>query len=455
MFKQHLFAKLVLSSLLGLSLSGCGGGGGDSTTTAPGPGTGGGTGAGSFSVSGSLSGLGLDKLVLALGAETVTLTAHATAWTFPTKVATGAAFNVTVSTPAPWHACTVANGSGTMDKADLNVTTVSCAVAGTASTLAGGDVIAGYVDATGAAAKFGQLRGVAVDSAENVYVSDYSNNVIRKITPAGVVSTFAGNGLHGTVDGAATVARFNGPDGLAMDGAGNLYVADGTSSAIRKISPAGVVSTLSLQTFGPGANDRFANPAGLAVDAAGNVYVADYGVHTIRKITPAGAVSTLAGTGAMGSKDGAGNVATFSSPIGVTVNAAGDVYVAELAGAIRKIAPDGVVSTVAGTDGPGVGLVNGAGATAKFFQPVAVVADARGNVYVADSSNSTVRAISPDNVVMTLAGGVADGGGGYGGNVDGSLKVARFGTLHGIALGKSGSLYVTDWINHAVRKIAP
>jgi sugar lactone lactonase YvrE len=328
-------------------------------------------------------------------------------------------------------------------------------VAGTASTLAGGSAIAGLVDATGTAARFSQVRGVAVDSAENVYVADTGNNVIRKITPAGVVSTFAGSGLYGTVNGVGVAARFNGPDGLALDGAGNLYVADSIGGTIRKVTPAGVVSTLAGPSFGTGFYDRFSSPAGIAVDATGNVYVADYGFNMIRKITPTGVVSTLAGTGVSGALDGAGTSATFSTPIGVAVDQAGNVYVAELPGTIRKITAGGVVSTIAGDRSGSVGLVNGPGASAKFFQPVAVAVDTLGNLYVADSSNETIRAISPDNVVMTLAGGVADSAGGYGGYVDGSLKLARFGTLHGIALSPSGNLYVTDWINHAVRKISP
>jgi streptogramin lyase len=170
------------------------------------------------------------------------------------------------------------------------------------TTLAGTAGLTGSTDATGAAARFNFPQGVATDSAGNVYVGDTNNNTVRKITPAGVVTTLAGTaGVTGSTDATGAAASFFAPLGVATDSAGNVYVADLGNHTIRKITPAGVVTTLAgtAGAFGStdatGAAARFDGPFGVATDSAGNVYVADSGNSTLRKITPAGAVSTLAG----------------------------------------------------------------------------------------------------------------------------------------------------------------
>ena len=204
---------------------------------------------------------------------------------------------------------------------------------GAVSTLAGTGV-AGSADGAGNVATFNSPSGVATDSAGNVYVADMDNHKIRKITPAGAVSTLAGTGVGGSADGAGNAATFNFPSSVATDSAGNVYVVDLGNNRIRKITPAGVVSALAgtgVFGFADGAGNvaTFNVPTGLATDSAGNVYVADKGNELIRKITPAGLVSTLAGTGAIGFAEGAGNVATFSTPVGVATDSAGNVYVAD------------------------------------------------------------------------------------------------------------------------------
>lgn len=197
---------------------------------------------------------------------------------------------------------------------------------------------------------------VVADAAGNAFVTNNGSNVILKITPEGVASVFAGkSGALGSADGTGDTARFSAPRGIAIDPAGNLYVADEGNSNIRKITAAGAVTTLagaagsSGSADGIGAAARFAAPRGLAADAAGNVYVADTDNHVIRKITKAGVVTTLAGhAGDSGKADGAASAARFSEPRGVAVDAAGTIYVADAGNAaIRQITAAGVVTTIA------------------------------------------------------------------------------------------------------------
>ena len=275
------------------------------------------------------------------------------------------------------------------------------------STLAGTAGSAGSTDGTSAAARFNNPSGVAVDGAGYVYVADLFNNSIRRITVAGVgaVGTLAGTaGSAGTADGTGADARFSGPFGVAVDGAGNVYVADRFNNSIRKITGAGAVgvSTVAGAAGSAGSTDgtfaaaRFNGPFGVAVDGAGNVYVADRGNHTIRKITGAGAgaVSTLAGTaGSAGSVNGTGAAARFNNPSGVAVDGAGNVYVADTGNhTIRKITGAGAVSTLAGSVGS-AGSTDGTGAAARFNGPFGVAVDAAGAVYVADQYNNTIRVI--------------------------------------------------------------
>jgi sugar lactone lactonase YvrE len=192
----------------------------------------------------------------------------------------------------------------------------------------------GYADGTGAEARFNYPAGVAVDGKGNVYVGDSNNHRIRKISPEGVVSTLAGSGEEGYADGTGTEAQFYHPAGVAVDGKGNVYVADYGNHRIRKITPAGVVSTLAGSedygyADGTGTEAQFHYPHGVAVDGKGNVYVGDKGNHRIRKITPRGVVSTLAGSGDMWYADGAGTEAQFNQPYGVAVGRKGSVYVAD------------------------------------------------------------------------------------------------------------------------------
>ena len=244
------------------------------------------------------------------------------------------------------------NGAGTVVYvADFNNHLIRQISGGVVSTLAGSVSVSGTNDATGTAAQFHNPFGVALNGAGTlVYVADMNNQTIRAITvPGGAVTTLAGAPtLAGSVDGANSAARFNTPRGLALDGSGNLYVADAGNLTVRKILSSGGVSMLAGSVFTPGYTDGlgsvalfsvlnammgpFGGPCGVAVDTDGNVYVADQGNHTVRKITPGGSVTTLAGLAlTSGSTDGTGSLARFNDPAGVAVDGAGKLYVADAA----------------------------------------------------------------------------------------------------------------------------
>jgi sugar lactone lactonase YvrE len=269
--------------------------------------------------------------------------------------------------------------------------------AGVVSTLAGSGNAA-YADGSGISASFNEPQGLDVDASGNVYVVEANNNRIRKITPAGVVTTLAGSSIGGSADGTGVGATFNRPFDLIRDGSGNLYVSDCGSHKIRKITPAGVVTTIAGSglpgsTDGIGTAASFNFPRGMVFDSSGNLYVADVWSHKIRKITPAGVVSTFAGSGVKSSVDGIGTAATFNEPSGLAIDSAGNFYVGETVGQkIRKITPSGEVTTLAGAGT--VGSTDGTGAAAKFNGPYGLLVDADGNLIVADTENHKIRKVT-------------------------------------------------------------
>lgn len=298
----------------------------------------------------------------------------------------------------------------------------------------------GAFNSSGDLATFNQPYGITKDSHGNVYVADYGNNQIRKITPTGMVSTFV-----------PAAAGLSAPSGLAMDAADNLYIADANNNQIKKVSPAGIVSVFAGNgTYGsspgPALLASFKSPSGVAVDAAGNVYVSDFGNLQIRKIS-GGSVTVLAGSGASGFANGPGNTASFSSPFGIATDAAGNIYVADINNhAIRKVSSSGQVSTLAGTGT--AGSADGTGTAASFTRPYGVTVDATGNVYVSDSENSLVRKITQAGVVTTLAGSAGNFG-----KVDAVGTNALFSFPIGIVTDGNGNLYTTDNSTNVIRKV--
>lgn len=298
----------------------------------------------------------------------------------------------------------------------------------------------GACDGVGAGPCF--IGQIAVDASGNLYVTAPGDDTIRKVTPKGVMSTFAGTSLvTGSADGTRTAAKFNFPQGVAIDAAGNVYVADSGNNAIRKITPAGMVTTLAGGAASGGADGagpaaQFNDPLGIATDAAGNIYVADAASSTIRRATPAGVVTTLAGkAGIKGTADGVGSAARFYYPWGVAVDVAGNVIVADTGGdSIRKITPAADVTTVAGL-GRVPGSVDGTGNAARFAQPTAVALDATGDIYVSETLNTDLRKITASGVVTTLAGSAA-----VIGQSDGAGAGAQFDVPEGLATDPQGNV---------------
>lgn len=349
-----------------------------------------------------------------------------------------------------------ASSSGTVYVADTGNSSIRAVSASYDVSTFAGSPSAGSANGSQLNARFDNPRNVAVDTSSNLYVADTQNNVIRKITPLGMVSILAGTpGISGSADGAS--ALFSGPQGLAVDSSGNVYVADTGNSTIRKVTPEGAVSTLAGQAGNPGNADgssaQFYNPQGVAVDGSGNVYVADTGNHTIRKITAGGVCSTLAGlTGIFGTFDGTNTGARFNCPSGVAVDGSGNVYVSDYNNnTIRKVTAAGAVTTVAGW--PGIwGNAEGSGTNALFFGPSGIGVDGTGNLYVADSGNQTLRKITAAGVVSTVAGL-----GGVMGDMDGIGTGAEFDYPSGVAMDGEGHVFVADAANNTIRSqgIAP
>lgn len=278
------------------------------------------------------------------------------------------------------------------------------------ATLAGTANHSGAQDGGAREAAFAAPHGVAVDAARNVYVADTLNHTIRRITPTGEVSTIAGRaGEAGAVDGPVAKATFNQPAGVAIDASGNLYVADAKNHAVRKISAAGVVTTLS---------SAFNQPQGVAVDAAGVVFVADTLNNAVCKISPDGQITTLS--------------AGFHQPEGVAVDAAGNVYVADTRNnSVAKISASGEISVLAG----------------GFNRPTGVAVDTAGNLYVTEAGTHTLRRIAANGEVSILAGTPAKAG-----TADGSTGTAQLNQPAGVALSAWGDLYVADAGNHSIRE---
>jgi sugar lactone lactonase YvrE len=307
-----------------------------------------------------------------------------------------------------------------------------------------------FLDGKAGVSQLSFPSGLGIDGGDNLFIADYNNNRIRKLTPSEILSTLAGSGSRSFKDGPASSARFNRPNDVVVDKAGNLYIADSGNHRIRKVDTQGNVTTLAGNGTaswrdGRGASAYFSTPLSIAIDSAGNLYIADSGNHRIRKISPGGTVSTLAGS-SVGFRDGQRTTARFNSPQGITVDSKGNVYVADAKNhVIRKIDSAGNVTTYAGTARSG-GYIDGVRTKARFSSPRGVYADSTGNVYVADTNNGRIRKVDVAGNVSTLSGRNF-------GFKDGLITDAVFNHPYDVVVDSLGNVYVADRSNHRVRKL--
>jgi sugar lactone lactonase YvrE len=326
-----------------------------------------------------------------------------------------------------------------------------------------GDGTAGYSGDGGAAAnaELDQPVGTAIDSAGNLYFADSDNNRIRKVTPEGVISTYAGNGTAGFSGdgGAATDAEISGPLGIAFDNAGNLYIAESGSERVRKVTPLGIISTIAGNGTAGYNGDGIAatsaelnNPNGIVADKSGNIYIGDYFNNRVREVNTAGVISTVAGNGT-GGYSGDGGLAINAElywPAGLAMDTSGNLYIADDNNSrVREVNPAGIISTFAGT---GYGGYNGDGipaTSAELYAPDRVATDSTGNVYISEYGNNRIRKVNTSGIISTVAG---TGTAGFSG--DGGLATsAEINTPRGISVDPYGSLYISDSNNNRVRKV--
>jgi sugar lactone lactonase YvrE len=447
--------KLTCAISLALALTACGGGGSSSPSTPV-----------TYNVFGNVNGSPGPGLVLQLnGGSSMSITAQGFAWS--NALTNGQAYNVTILSQPTGSTCTVSNGSGTISGAGVSNVAVNCVPA--LSLLAGNMGDAGNLDGPAASARFNHPAGIGLDSAGNIYVDDFGNGAIRKITPSGVVST---------ISGASDNSAISASSSAAADGSGNFFFSTEFSCStttndgnVYEINSSGVLTTIGNGRclYGPIAVDSAHNiymvylnsvqkipvtgawppipvldgPAtnnmtNLAVDSAGNVYGAGGGI--IQKVTPSGTLTTLAGV----------TSTTFSNLGAITVGNDGTVYAID-GPTIRKITTAGVVATLAGTAGV-TGNVNGIGGAASFGNPSSIAVDNQGNVYITDALNNNVRKITATGVVTTVAGG---SGPTAVGSSDGTGAAASFNNPQGITADSAGNAYVADSGNFTIRKITP
>ncbi len=303
--------------------------------------------------------------------------------------------------------------------------------------------------------------GVAADSAGNLFIADTRNNRIRKVDSSGVISTIAGTGEggFGGDGGPATDAQLHFPQGVAIDGAGNLYIADSGNHQIRKVDSAGIISTIAGTgeggfggDGGPASEAQLAAPRGVAVDGAGNLYIADRQNHRIRKVDSTGTITTVAGGGVGGGALGDGGPAIETRlirPNGVALDAAGNLYFTESSARIRKVDAAGIISTIAGTGERGFGGDGGPATEAQLDFPYGVALDAAGNLYFADQVNNRIRKVDSLGVISTIAGTGERGFGGDGG----PAVQAQFNWPRGLTMDGAGNLFIADSSNNRIRKV--
>jgi hypothetical protein len=336
------------------------------------------------------------------------------------------------------------------------------------TTFAGSDT-SGYGGDGGPAtsAAFNTPLCTFADAAGNIYIADWGNNRVRKVNTSGIITTVAGNGttVHGGDGGPATAAGIVAPYGIVTDAAGNLYITEGGIDTfgqyVRKVSASGVITTIAGSGTtgysgdgGPATAAQFSDVRGIAVDGAGNVYVADAGNFCIRKINTTGIIATIAGNDTSGySGDGGpATAAELSLPTGLALDGAGNIYLSDYSNnRIRKIDNTGIITTIAGNDTMSFGGDNGPATAAELHFPAGLAIDGSGNLYIADENNSRVRKVNSANIITTIAGNGIYGYGGDGGHA----TAAELSAPAGVTVDGAGNIYIADADANNVRKVIP
>ncbi|MYC82097.1 MAG: hypothetical protein F4X19_08405, partial [Acidobacteria bacterium] len=312
-------------------------------------------------------------------------------------------------------------------------------------------------------AQLSVLQGVAVDGAGNLFIADTTNHRIRRVDPSGTITTIAGTGEpgFGGEGGPAADAQLNLPYGVAVDGAGNLFIADAWNNRIRRVDPSGTITTFAgpgridfgpdeIGDDGPAADAFLFLPSDVAVDAAGSLFIADSGNHRIRRVDPSGIITTFAGTGKPGFSGDHGPAVQgrLNRPQGVAADSAGNLFIADSRNhRIRRVNPSGTITTFAGTGDPGFSGDHGPAVAMKLRQPEGVAVDGAGNLFIADRRNNRIRRVDPSGTLTTIAG---TGESGFGG--DGGLAAeARLASPGGLAVDSAGNLFIADSLNRRVR----
>ena len=311
------------------------------------------------------------------------------------------------------------------------------------------------------AARLNLPYDVAVDSSGNLYITDTNNDRIRKVDSAGTITTIAGTGERrfGGDGGPAIQAQLDAPSGVVVDGAGNLYIADRANHRIRKVDSTGTITTIAgtgERGFGgdggPATQARLNYPYGVAVDGAGNLYIADLANHRIRKVDSTGTITTFAGTGerGFGGDGGPASQAQINFPTGVAVDEAGNLYIADWSNArIRKVDGTGTITTIAGTGELGFGGDGGPAIQARLSLPYSVAVDGAGNLYIADQYNNRIRRVDSTGTLTTIAG---TGERRFGGDGGPAIQ-AQLGDPTGVAVDGAGNLYIADQYNNRIRRV--
>jgi RHS repeat-associated protein len=306
-------------------------------------------------------------------------------------------------------------------------------------------------------------NGVATDASGNLYIADSGNDRVRKVDTNGIISTVAGTGASGFSGdgGPATQAKLDYPAAVAVDGLGNLYIADSGNCRIRKVDTSGVITTVAGNEVegyggddGPAIQAKLRYPYGVAVDVSGNLYIADYLNNRIRKVDTNGVITTVAGDGtyAYGGDGGPATQAKIAYPRSVAVDVSGNLYIADSSNyRIRKVDTSGVITTVAGTGTYGYSGDGGEATKARISYSYGIEVDVSGNIYFSDYLNNRIRKVDTDGIIITVAGKGSNGSSGDGG----PPTQAELAYPVGVAVGASGNLFIGDYANHRIRKVTP